>query len=88
MPTSERDALVETVPAATISGLAALYDRFARALDPFSEERDQAEQVFIQEVENLYDQLPAPKPEFRVFRNGVIVRCLRHLRATDKPAAV
>ena len=44
----------------------------AHALGPFSEERDQAERVFQQEVAELYDRLPPPKPEFQVFRKGVI----------------
>ena len=69
--------------------LARLYDRFAQALDPFSEKRDQAERHFNQQVASFYDDLPPlNKPSFQEFRRGVIVRCLRHLRATDRPASV
>jgi len=67
--------------------LAALYDRFANALDPFAPERDQAEMLFEQEVVRLYDALPKPKPELAAFRMGVILRCRRHLRVTDKPSS-
>jgi hypothetical protein len=87
MPTPPGDALVGAVSAETIGILARLYDRFAHAFDPFSEERDQAERVFQQEVAELYDRLPSPKPEFQVFRKGVIRRCRLHLRASDKPAS-
>ena len=34
------------VPAEEIAKLAELYDRFAHALDPFSEDRDKAEDAF------------------------------------------
>ena len=88
MPTPPTDALVESVPAEQIAGLARLYDRFAHALDPYSPERDQAEQVFCQEVADLYDNLAPPKPEFQTFQRAVILRCRRHLRAMDKPPSV
>lgn len=88
MPTPPGDAFVEAVPQERIAVLARLYDRFAHALDPFSEDRDKAEQVFAQEVADLYDRLQPPKPDFHVFRKGVILRCRRHLRASDKPASI
>jgi hypothetical protein len=89
MPTPSGDALVEEfISPEQVAGLARLYDRFAHALDPFSEERDQAEEVFRQEIGKLYDDLPSPKPDFRAFQQAVILRCRRHLRATDKPASV
>jgi hypothetical protein len=88
MPTPPADAHLETIPAEKIAVLARLYDRFAHALDPFSEDRDQAERVFQQEVLDLYDRLQAPKPDFQGFRKGVILRCRRHLRASDRPAAI
>lgn len=88
MPTPPADALVGAVPPKTIEALARLYDRFAHALDPFSEERDQAERVFQQEIADLYDRLPPPKPEFQAFTRGVIQRCRRHLRASDRPASL
>lgn len=72
-----------------IPALARLYDEFARALDPLSKSCDQAERQFNQKVISLYDQLPATdKPKFQEFRRGLILRCIRHLRATDKPASV
>jgi hypothetical protein len=46
MSTPPGDALVGAVSAERIAILARLYDRFAHALDPFSEERDQAERAF------------------------------------------
>jgi hypothetical protein len=88
MPTPPEDALAGIIPAERVALLAQRYDRFAHALDPFSEERDQAERVFQQEVADLYDRLPPPQPSFQVFRLAVILRCRRHLRASDKPTTV
>jgi hypothetical protein len=88
MPTPPPDALVEAISREHIAGLAQLYDKFAHALDPFSAGRDQAERVFHQEIANLHDQLAPPKPEFHVFQKAVILRCRRHLCASDKPASV
>ena len=88
MSTPPADALLETISPEKVAILARLYDRFAQALDPFSEERDQAERVFQQEVLDLYDRLQAPKPDFQVFQKGVILRCRRYLRASDKPATI
>lgn len=88
MPTASGDAPLDTVSAEKIAILAQLYDRFAQALDPFSEERDQAERVFQQEVAALYDALNSPKPQFHIFQRGIIQRCRRHLRASDKPASI
>ena len=87
MPSPPEDAQLG-VPAECIPQLAVLYDRFANALDPFAPERDQAEALFEQEVALLYDTLPAPKPDLRTFKKAVILRCRRHLRATDKPASL
>jgi len=87
MSTPPGDAPVAAVSAGKIAILERLYDRFAQAFDPFSEERDQAERVFQQEIADLYDRLPPPKPEFQAFRKGVI-RCRLHLRASDKPPSV
>jgi hypothetical protein len=86
MPSPPEDALLGVVPAEGIPELAVLYDRFAFALDPFAPERDQAEMLFEQEVARLYDALPKPKPELSLFRKAVILRCRRHLRATDRPS--
>ena len=86
MSTPPADALLDIIPAERVATLARLYDRFAHALDPYSEERDQAERVFQQEILAVYDSLKSPKPEFQVFQKAVILRCRRHLRASDKPA--
>jgi hypothetical protein len=72
-------------PEDAIPALAELYDQFAHALDPFSEEVDRAESVFMAQVSVWYDALPPPKPTLHEFRKGVIVRCKRHLSATDRP---
>ena len=85
-PTPE-NAQLEAVFANSIPGLAVFYDRFANALDPFSPERDRAESLFIQEVASLYDHLRATSSiqlDLHTFRKGVIERCRKHLRATDK----
>ena len=74
-------------PEDQIPALAELYDKFAHSLDPFSEERDRAESVFMSEVTAWYDALPKPKPAFHEFRKAVITRCKRHLSATDRPQA-
>ena len=88
MPTPPADALLEKVSPEKLGILARLYDRFAHALDPFSETRDQAERVFQQEVADLYDKLQPPKPHFQVFQKAVILRCRRYLRASEKPGSV
>jgi hypothetical protein len=56
-----------------ISSLAELYDKFAHSLDPFSEERDRAEAVFMQQVSVWYDMINSPKPTLHEFRKGVIL---------------
>ncbi len=88
MSSSSEDAPLSFVPAESIPRLAALYDRFANALDPFAPERDQAEMLFEQELARLYDALPTPKLDLGTFKKAVIVRCRRHLRATDKPSSL
>ena len=88
MSSSPEDAQLGHVPAELIPALASLYDRFANALDPFAPERDQAEMLFEQEVTRLYDELPKPKPELHTFRKALILRCRRHLRASEKPPSV
>jgi len=47
--------------------LAGLYDRFANALDPHSEDRDKAEQQFHSEISRLFE-MQNPKPVFNEFR--------------------
>lgn len=84
MPPASDDAPLGGLPTGRIESLAILYDRFANALDPFAPARDQAEALFDLEVASLYDDLPAPKPDLHSFKKGVILRCRRHLRATEK----
>ena len=88
MPSSATDALLAEAPKEQIAALAKLYDRFAHALDPFAPERDEAEQVFMQEILEWYDSIQPPKPSLHDFRKAVILRCKRHLASTDKPSTV
>ncbi len=84
MPAPSDDALINRVPDEWIASLATLYDRFAHALDPLSQETDEAERDFQQEIASMYDSIAAPKPPLHEFRKGVILRCKRHLIANDK----
>jgi hypothetical protein len=87
MPTASEDAFLGP-SAEHIPGLAALYDSFAHAIDPFAPERDRAEQAFELEVASWYDSLNGPKPSLHEFRKGVIDRCKKHLKATRKPSTI
>jgi hypothetical protein len=88
MPPPPADAFLEGAPQEQIAALAMLYDRFAHALDPFSEQTEQAERAFMVGVAEWYDSLPPPKPSPHEFRKAIIVRCKRHLAATDRPGGV
>lgn len=90
MPPTPADAFVDQViEREQINSLAILYDRFAHALDPFSAERDEAERVFMQEVAACYDCLgKGSMISHHDFRKAVILRCKRHLAASDKPPSV
>jgi hypothetical protein len=85
MPETPGDARITELPDGLIPALAELYDKFAHSLEPFSEERDIAEQTFVTEVVKWWDLLADPKPSLQDFRKGVILRCRRHLAARDKP---
>jgi hypothetical protein len=86
MPTPPGDAPLTELPDDWIPALAELYDRFAHSLEPFSEERDNAERMFVSEVVMWYDMLESnARPSLQDFRKGVIVRCKRYLAARDKP---
>jgi hypothetical protein len=85
MPTAPGDAPLSGLGDDQIPALAELYDKFAHSLEPFSEARDNAERVFNSEVLGWHDLLANPKPTLQEFRKGVIVRCKRHLAASDKP---
>jgi hypothetical protein len=85
MPPTPGDASLNESPGDRIPALAELYDKFAHSLEPFSEERDNAEHVFVLEVLTWYQILENPKPSFQEFRRGVIAKCRQYLAATDKP---
>ena len=85
---STGDAFLDGLGPEQIPALAALYDRFAHALDPFDPARDDAERAFTNAVADWYDCLPAPKPALRDFRRAVILRCKRHISATQKPPSL
>ena len=61
--------------------LASLYDRFAHALDPFSENRDLAEKHFYDLVTQLRCK-HAPGLDERTFMRGVVARCKKYLAKT------
>ncbi len=89
MSTPPKDARVEDLYLQkAIPDLAELYDRFAHALDPFSEQSDQAERVFGEYIAELYDLLGPPKPTFHEFQKAIIVRCKLHLTASRKNPTV
>jgi hypothetical protein len=85
MPPTPGDASLSGSPEVRIPPLAELYEKFAHSLEPFSEERDNAEQVFVLEILTWWQALENPKPSFQEFRRGVIAKCRRFLAASDKP---
>ena len=85
MPSPPGDAHLTGPSEAFIPALAEIYDKFAHSLEPFSDDCDQAEALFVAEIARWYELLPAPKPSLHEFRKAVIVRCKRYLMATDKP---
>lgn len=88
MPPSSRDAPLDEADKLWIPSLAELYDKFAHSLEPFSEERDRAEQLFTQQVSVWYDMHGPPKPTLHEFRKGVILRCKRYLVATNRTSTI
>ena len=88
MSASSEDSFVIEAAPDQIAALATLYDRFAHALDPFSWERDEAERLFLHDIEKWHDAFPAPKPSLHEFRKAVIGRCRKHLRANEKPSSI
>jgi len=67
------------IPTEEIAQLAELYDRFAHALDPFSEDSDQAEDDFYRKLEDLRC-LYASGVEPRDFRREAVRQCKSYLR--------
>lgn len=91
MQKATNDALValgESFPQHQIAALAELYDRFAHALDPFSPDRDKAEQIFMQDIAEWYDSIEGAKPSLQDFRKAIILRCKKHLVASSKTSGV
>ena len=67
------------IPAEKIAALAELYDGFAHALDPFSSERDRAEDAFYLMLENLRCDY-APRAEIRDFNREAVRQCKLFLK--------
>ena len=67
------------IPPEEVAELAELYDRFAHALDPFSEDRDKAEDAFHVKMEHLR-LLYAPRIDSREFRREAVRQCKLFLR--------
>ena len=67
------------IPAEEIAKLAELYDRFAHALDPFSEDRDRAEDAFYVKLEYLRC-LHAGNADLREFRREAVRQCKLFLK--------
>jgi hypothetical protein len=84
MSTTTGNAHIDVPPQDRIANLAKLYDRFAHALNPHSPECGEAEAAFFSELSSWYDNsISPPRPPFREFVKGVIVRCRKHLIATS-----
>ena len=67
------------IPSEEIGELAELYDKFAHALDPFSEERDQAEDAFYRKLEHLRCGY-AQQVNARDFRREAVRQCKLFLK--------
>ncbi len=67
------------IPSESIEELAELYDQFAHALDPFSEQRDKAEDAFFLLLEKLR-LTHAPTTDAREFRREAVRQCKLFLR--------
>ncbi len=92
---ASNDALLEAVIGPEqIAALAILYDRFAHALDPLSDESEQAEKTFLAEAAEYYDFVYKQKPDLvknisqHDFRKAIILRCRKHLKATEKKSGI
>jgi hypothetical protein len=67
------------IPAERIGELAELYGRFAHVLDPFSEDRDNAEVAFYRTLEHLR-AIHAPHSDAREFRLEAVRQCKLYLK--------
>lgn len=91
MPAPRGDARLEILSRDDVARLAALYDHFANALDPFAKGRDEAEQEFNRDIRQCFDVASIQTPAIRemgfvTFRREVLTRCRKHLKAADSPA--
>ena len=66
------------IPEEQLKELALFYDRFAHAIDPFSPERDKAEELFYRRLESLRCQ-HALGSDYRAFRREAIRQCKLYL---------
>jgi hypothetical protein len=66
------------IPEQQLKELALLYDRFAHAIDPFSPDRDKAEELFYRKLESLRCQ-HAIGIEPRTFRRETVRQCKLYL---------
>jgi len=67
------------IPPEEVAALAELYDRFAHALDPFSAERDEAEQAFYLKLDHLHSAY-APRVNYQEFKREAVRQCKLFLR--------
>ncbi len=67
------------IPAEKIAELAELYDRFAHALDPFSEDRDKAEEAFYLKLDDLR-RVYSAQIDPREFRREAVRQCKLFLK--------
>ncbi len=66
------------IPSDQIKDLADLYDRFVNALDPFSEDRDQAEQSFYLKLDQLHS-IHCPSVNNKDFQTEAVRQCRKFL---------
>ncbi len=64
---------------ADLAELVELYDRFAHALDPFSEDRDRAEDAFYLKLDHLRS-VYAPRADARELRREAVRQCKLFLK--------
>jgi hypothetical protein len=63
-----------------LARLAAQYDRYAHALDPFSEEQLKAKRQFLAALEMLHVREGGQSLDFESFRYDLVRRCKEYLR--------
>ena len=93
MPEASGDAPVGGVSREDIARLAASYDRWVHALDPFGEDTAAAEREFNRDLADCFDVACIRNPElkqvgFAAFRREIIKRIRQHLRFGDRPPTI